>query len=376
MKFMHIADLHIGKQFKNMSLLDDQRYILDQIAQLAVQEQVDAVLIAGDIYQKSSPQAEAMTLFNDFITCLCDDGIRAFIISGNHDSEQRIAYFSGLLRKAGVYVNECFNGTIQEIKLSDVHGRINIHLLPFIKPANVRMFYPGERIENYQRAVELALQNSPIDTNERNILLCHQFITNAETCESEERLIGGQENVAASIFDAYDYVALGHIHKPQRCQRETMRYAGSPLKYSLSEAAHQKSVCIVDCGEKGSVSVKKCPLHPLREMRRVEGMYDDIMAMQYSEDYVAVVLHDDCIPLDAHTDISKTVFPNMFSFGMENSKTIENVDLDADDRIDEKSPLELFADFYSFQNGGLKPTEEHMQIFERAMNAAMEGDIE
>lgn len=374
MKLMHISDLHIGKTFKNLSLLEDQRFILDQIVQIAQNEHVDGVLIAGDVYQKSSPQAEAMTLFDDFINRLCAGGIRVFMISGNHDSEQRIAYFSRLIRRAGVYANECFDGTIQKVELTDIYGKINIHLLPFIKPANVRAFYPDEKIASYQDAVALALKNSPIDLRERNILLCHQFITGAETSESEEKTIGGLDNIDASLFDEYDYVALGHIHKPQRLRRDTLRYAGSPLKYSLSEAEHRKSVCIVDIREKDDVTVKTCPLTPLHEVRRVAGLFDDVMAMPYSEDYVAVTLHDETIPRDAQVDIRNTVFPNMISFGVENSKMKETRDVIATETIENKTPMDLFADFFRLQNNDVDPTEKHMDIFEKALKAAMEGD--
>lgn len=374
MKFLHTADLHIGKQFRNLSLTEDQSFILDQIAEIAQRERVDGVLIAGDVYQRSSPQAEAMTMFSDFINRLCDNGIRVFLISGNHDSEQRIAYFSKLIRRAGVYANECFDGAIQKVTLEDLYGKIHIHLLPFIKPVNVRAFYPGERISSYQDAVALALQNSPVNPRERNILLCHQFITGAETSESEEKTIGGLDNIDASLFDAYDYVALGHIHKPQRLMRDTLRYAGSPLKYSLSEANHRKSVCIVDVREKGDVTVKNCPLTPLHEVRRVEGLYDDVMSMCYSEDYVAVTLHDETIPLDAQMDIRNTVFPRMIGFAVENSKMKETSDVLATETIENKTPMELFVDFFRLQNNGEAPTDEHMEIFEKALEALKGGD--
>ena len=222
MKLMHISDLHIGKTFKNLSLLEDQRFILEQIVQIAQDERVDGVLIAGDVYQKSSPQAEAMGLFDDFVNRLCESGIHVFMISGNHDSEQRIAYFSRLIRRAGVYANECFDGTIQKVELTDIYGKINIHLLPFIKPANVRGFYPGEKIASYQDAVALALENSPIDSRERNILLCHQFITGAETSESEEKTIGGLDSFGRSV------VAENICLKAARSSLAALRSTGAP----------------------------------------------------------------------------------------------------------------------------------------------------
>lgn len=216
MRFIHIADLHIGKQLNDISLLEDQKYILDQIAQHAEAEKADAVLIAGDVYQRSSPQAEAMALFDAFITRLTDAGKKVFIISGNHDSALRISYFSSLLKQAGVYVSEQFEGTLQSISLKDADGEIAIHLLPFLRPSAVKRWLPEEKIITYQDAVEAVLRNSPIDKNKRNILLCHQFITGCETSESEEKTVGGLDQINASAFGGFDYVALGHIHKPDR----------------------------------------------------------------------------------------------------------------------------------------------------------------
>ena len=244
MKFLHTADLHIGKQLNDVSFLEDQRHILGQIASLAEQERVDAVLVAGDVYQKSSPPAEAMTLFNDFVTRLVRAGIRLFAISGNHDSDQRISYFSELIRASGVYVSERFEGSVQTIPMEDEYGPINICMLPFLRPAQVRRFHPDDKIASYQDAMRAVLMHSPVDARERNILLCHQFITGAERSDSEEASVGGLDNIDAELFDDYDYVALGHIHRPQQLLRSTLRYAGSPLKYSFSEVDHRKSVAL------------------------------------------------------------------------------------------------------------------------------------
>ena len=373
MRFLHIADLHIGKQLNDVSFLEDQRYILEQIIQMAERERVDAVLIAGDVYQKSSPQAEAMTLFNDFLTRLVGAGMKVFVISGNHDSDQRIAYFSALIRGAGVYVSERFEGTLQKASFDDEYGRINICLMPFLKPAHVRRFFPGEKITGYQDAVRLVLENSPVNTGERNILLCHQFITGAERSDSEDVTVGGLDNIDASLFDDFDYVALGHIHKPQRILRDTLRYAGSPLKYSFSEVDHKKSAALVDVQEKGDVHVKLLPLYPLRDMRKVEGLIAEILDMPYSEDYVAVTVHDEIVPPDAKLEITASVFPNMMKFTVENSKTKYSSDVLANDRVERKSVAELFCDFYRMQHNDVLPTEEQLKIFENVCRE-LEGD--
>ena len=374
MRFLNIADLHIGKQLNDVSFLEDQRYILEQIIQMAERERVDAVLIAGDVYQKSSPQAEAMTLFNDFLTRLVGAGMKVFVISGNHDSDQRIAYFSALIRGAGVYVSERFEGTLQKASFDDEYGRINICLMPFLKPAHVRRFFPGEKITGYQDAVRLVLENSPVNTGERNILLCHQFITGAERSDSEDVTVGGLDNIDASLFDDFDYVALGHIHKPQRILRDTLRYAGSPLKYSFSEVDHKKSAALVDVQEKGDVHVKLLPLYPLRDMRKVEGLIAEILDMPYSEDYVAVTVHDEIVPPDAKLEITASVFPNMMKFTVENSKTKYSSDVLANDRVERKSVAELFCDFYRMQHNDVLPTEEQLKIFENVCRELEEDE--
>ena len=361
MRFIHIADLHIGKQLNDISLLEDQKYILDQIAQQADAEKADAVLIAGDVYQRSSPQAEAMALFDAFITRLTDAGKKVFIISGNHDSALRISYFSSLLKQAGVYVSEQFEGTLQSISLKDADGEIVIHLLPFLRPSAVKRWLPEEKIITYQDAVEAVLRNSPIDKNKRNILLCHQFITGCETSESEEKTVGGLDQINASVFDGFDYVALGHIHKPQHILRDTLRYAGSPLCYSFSETGHKKCVTLADVQEKGRVTVKKLPLYPLHEMRTVEGMLSELLRMDYSEDYVWVTVHDEIVPPDARVSLG-TVFPNMMKFSVVNSKTKYDMDVLARESMENKTVEELFCDFYRLQNNDQMPGEMHLKV--------------
>lgn len=373
MKFLHIADLHLGKRLNGVSFLEDQISLLNQISALAEAEHADAVVIAGDVYQKASPQSEAMAAFDAFVTRLAPAGIRVLVISGNHDSAQRISYFSALVRNAGVYVSEEFTGTVQTVALSDAFGEVRFGLLPFLKPIQARRFYPDEKIETYEDAVRAVLRHSPVDPAARNVLVCHQFVTGAETCDSEETAVGGLDCVDASAFDDYDYVALGHIHGPQRLKRDTLRYAGSLMKYSFSEVNHRKSVTVVEMLEKGDVRLHTVPLTALHDMRTVEGMLSDIMAMPYSEDYVWVTIHDELPPPDARVTIS-TVFPNMLKFSVVNSKTKMDIDVLAREQMESKSVPELFSDFYRLQNNDVAPSERHIEML-TAILKELEGEV-
>ena len=349
MRFLHIADLHLGKQMNDLSLLPDQEYILEQIVSIAQNEQADAVLIAGDVYQRSSPQAEAMALFDSFVSRLVSLGKRVFVISGNHDSALRVSYFASLIKSSGVYVTEAFDGTLQSVRK-----------------------LPEEKITTYQDAVEAVLRQTPVDPKKRNILLCHQFITGCETSDSEERAVGGLDNIDASVFDAFDYVALGHIHKPQRVLRDTLRYAGSPLKYSFSEANHNKSVTIVDVLEKGDIAVRTEPLYPLHDVRMIEGMLDDLMNMPYSEDYLWVTVHDELPPPDARVTLSVN-FPNMMKYSIVNSKTKQDIDVLATQSMENKSITELFSDFYRLQNNDQAPSEAHQKVLDKVLKELEES---
>ncbi len=363
MKFLHTADLHIGKRLRDVSFLEDQIVILENIANIAVEEKVDAVLISGDVYQTSAPSAEAMALFNTFISSLVEKDIKVFIISGNHDSDTRISYFSSLIRKAGVYATEEFDGSLQQITLSDEYGDIVISLLPFIKPLSVRKCFPDIEIESHNDAVKFVMDHSEINSSVRNVLVAHQFITGASATGDEECSVGGLDNVDASLFSSFDYVALGHIHGPQKIGRDVIRYSGSPLKYSFSEVNHKKSVTIIDMKEKGSVEYKLVDLVPLRDMREVKGTFDEVMMMPFSEDYVRVTITDEVVPVDAPLRISN-VFPNLMQFLVENSKTTEDIEFKLSEDVN-KSLTELFKDFYTQQNGGVEPTMAHIEIIEK-----------
>lgn len=366
MRILHTSDLHIGKRLNDVSLIDDQKYVLEQITDIAESKECDAVIIAGDVYDKSNPSAEAMTLFNDFLMSLCERKIPVYIISGNHDSQERVAYFSGFARNMGVYISEGCKESPEVYTLEDEYGKVNIYLLPFIKPIDARRVLPDRKIETYEDAVREILENAEINESERNIMVCHQFVTGASLCESEELAIGGLDNISAELFEKFDYVAMGHIHGPQKIKRETLRYSGSPLKYSFSEANHKKSVSIVDLKEKGEITVTTAPLELLHDVREVKGSLVQLMDMPYSEDYVRVTVTDENIVPDARISLL-TVFPNMMKFAVENSKTAgqaEEIELSS---VEDRSPAELFCDFYKFVNNNEPPTQEHIALFNEAM---------
>lgn len=372
MKFIHTADLHLGKKMNDVNLLEDQVFALNQIVQCAEDEKTDAVFIAGDIYQQSSPGPEAMTVFSDFVSALVKKGISVFAISGNHDSDRRVSYFSSLVRPSGVYISEKFEGRLQQYTLKDEYGEVIISLLPFIRPVNVKKCYPDDKIDSFQDAVSAVIGHSGTDFSKRNILLCHQFITGAQSSDSEEKNLGGLDNVDASVFDGFDYVALGHIHRPQKMTRDTVRYSGSLLKYSLSEASQKKSISIVTIGRKGDVDVREKELDVLHNVREVRGTVDEIMHMPYSEDYVRVTVTDETVAPDAKVSVT-TVFPNMMKFAVENSKTGIDADVFSKDNTDKKSITDMFIDFFRLQNNDVAPDEDYLEVFNEVLNG-LEAD--
>ena len=362
MKFLHISDLHIGKRVNEFSMTEDQKYILNQILQIAQREQVDAVLIAGDIYDKPMPSAEAVQMFDWFLTGLADLGKKVLAVSGNHDSPERIAFGGELMRGRGVYVSPVYRGEALEIALQDSYGEIRVHLLPFVKPATVRHTLEerpedegGVRLpESYQEAVEIAIERMKIDGKTRNILVAHQFVTGAGRCDSEEVAVGGLDNVDARVFNAFDYVALGHIHSPQSVGRETVRYCGTPLKYSFSEAEQEKSVTIVELREKGQLTVSTVPLVPLHDMRKIRGSYLEVMSKSFyqdrdREDYVQITLTDEEDIPDGMQRL-RTVYPNLMRLVYDNSRTREDRNVEAVGQVEERSEMELFGEFYEMQN--------------------------
>lgn len=354
MKLMHLSDLHLGKRVYEFSMYEDQKYILRQILDIADKEQVQAVMICGDIYDKQIPPAESVQLFDDFLTKLSERKLSVFIISGNHDSAERLSFGARLMEQSGVCFSETFSGKIQTYELQDENGSLNLYLLPFLKPTIVRQAFPEAEIASYQDAVAYALQQIEPDQSQRNILLAHQFVTGAHRSESEEILVGGLDNIDASVFAAYDYVALGHIHTPQKVGRETIRYCGTPLKYSFSEAAKDKSVTIVELAEKGKVQIQEHILKPLHDLREIRGTYEELTARKnYAdtdvEDYLHITLTDEEDIMDV-MDKLHTIYPNIMKLDYDNLRTRNSNHISGADPLQEKSPAELFEAFYQLQN--------------------------
>ena len=365
MKLIHLSDLHIGKRVNEVSMLEDQEHVLLQILQIIDVEKADAVLIAGDVYDKSVPSAEAVTLFDDFLCRLAKRNIPTLIISGNHDSPERLAFGNRLMESAGIYLSPVYNGSITPLTLSDRYGTVNFWLLPFIKPAHVKRFYPDAGIESYTDAVRVAIEKMGIDTAQRNVLLTHQFVTGAATCESEEISVGGSDNVDAAVFEGFDYVALGHIHGPQNIGSNRVRYCGTPLKYSFSEANHYKSVTVVELGDKGEVELHTVPLTPLHDMRVIRGSFAEVTDRAFyrdtaTDDYLQVILTDE---EDIPEAIGKlrVVYPNIMKLTYDNTRTRTNQLIDGAEDVEQKSPLQLFAELYEQQNN--HPMSEEQSRF-------------
>ncbi len=354
MKFIHLSDLHLGKRVNEFSMIEDQKYILLQTINIIDDEKPDAVIIAGDIYDKSIPSEEAMLLFDDFLLRLSKRNISVFVISGNHDSSVRLSDHSKLIENQGIYLSPVYDGTLKPVSMEDEYGEINVYILPFIKPVVVKQYFGDEEINSYTDAVRVAIKHMNVDCNKRNVLVAHQFVLGATTCESEEHIVGGLDSVSSDVFDCFDYVALGHIHGKQYIGRETVRYCGTLLKYSFSEKNHVKSVTVVDIKEKGNIDIREVMLTPKRDLREIKGSYEDITNRKNYEgtnvdDYVHIVLTDEEDVIDAIGKL-RTIYPNIMKLSYDNKRTRENNVLTEAGAIEEKSPLELFEEFYTMQN--------------------------
>lgn len=386
MKVLHVSDLHIGKRVNGMSMLDDQRYILRQILDIAEKHQVSVLLIAGDVYDKASPSAEAVTVFDAFLTDAVAAGLRVLAIPGNHDSAERIAYAQGLLEKQGVCLPPVYAGEVERVELEDEHGPVEFWLLPFLKPGDVRRFFPDEEIgDDYSAALRAVLGACAIDQGKRNVVLSHQLVTAYGTAPDradDEIKLGGMDNVDVSVYDAFDYVALGHVHRPQRVGRDIVRYSGSPLKYSFSEARYGKSVTLIELGEKKPgddvgecVSFELIPLVPLHDVREVRGTLADVLAMgtahDASQDYLHITLSDEHPQLDAMAKIHE-VFPNAMILDYDNVTVLidrpQTQQLTAD--LDSMDTLDLFSAFYESQVGN--PLDDEQRDFACKLIAKVE----
>ena len=378
MKLLHIADLHVGKRVNGFNLIHDQKYILDQILGMTGEKKPDAVLIAGDVYDKSQPSAEAVELLDDFLTELTGLGQPVFMISGNHDSPERLGFGSRIMKKNGLHIAGGFEGILQKEVLADEHGPVNIYLLPFVKPALVKPFV-AEPLESYDEAVRAIISTADIDEKERNIILAHQFVVNGsqvpERSDSESLSVGGLDSVDASAFAVVDYVALGHLHRPQKIGGDNIRYAGSPLKYSFSEARHQKSAAFIELGAKGEMTIDLLPLVPVHDLREIKGPIAELLRTGQQEpegadDYIRATLTDEEVIYDAIGQL-RLVYRNLMILDFENSRTAPAAyaEMAAISGTGELDPLDLFAEFYQLQNNDeLKPEQIDvmLDVFDRA----------
>ena len=369
MKCIHLSDLHLGKRVNGFSMLDDQRDILEKILSIVDSERPQAVLIAGDVYDKPVPPAEAVELFDDFLVRLSRMEAEVFVISGNHDSPERIAFGGRLMEARGVHMSPVYDGTVTPVVLEDTWGQTAFYMLPFVKPAHVRRAFPEETIESYTDAIRTAVTHMAPDPARRNVLVTHQFVTGAERCESEELSVGGADNVDASVFAPFDYVALGHLHGPQRVGSDTIRYCGTPLKYSFSEKDHIKSVTVVELEEKGTVHVRTLPLTPLHDLRQIRGSYEELTLRENYlgtavEDYLHVVLTDE-EDVPGAIGRLRSVYPNIMKLDYDNLRTRSAGVSLAQEPTSHKSEEDWFAALYEAQNG--QPMGEKQAAFCEAL---------
>lgn len=370
MKLIHLSDLHLGKRVNEFSMLEDQQYILEEILRIIDSEKPDGVLIAGDVYDKTVPSAEAVTLLDEFLVQLSKRDTQTFLISGNHDSAERLAFGGRLMEQSGIHIARVYNGVLAPLTLRDEYGPVDLYLLPFLRPVQVRRFFPESEIATYTEAMAAVLGAADIDKTHRNVLVTHQFVTGAQTCDSEELSVGGTDNVDVSVFDNFDYVALGHIHGPQKIGRETVRYCGAPLKYSFSEVGHKKSVTVVELAEKGSVAIRTVPLVPKRDMSELRGAYNELMLREnyegkpFRNDYLRITLTDEEDIPNAVNNL-RTVYPYIMRLDYDNRRTRTESHVDGAEQVERKRPLTLFEEFYESQNG--QPMSEEQRSFAKQL---------
>ena len=378
MKFLHLSDLHIGKRLDSASFLDDQEWILKKILQLIDDVQPQAVLIAGDVYDKSTPSGEAVTLFDDFLCRIAERKVPTLIISGNHDSAERLAFGNRLMAPAGIHLSPVYNGQVRPIVLTDDHGPVSFWLLPFVRPANVRRFYPDAEIASYTDAVRVAIENMDLDPTARNVLITHQFIATASPSGTEDVSVGGTDNVDPSVFDPFDYVALGHIHRAQNIGSNRIRYCGTPLKYSFAEANHEKSVTLVYLEEKGQLRLEAIPLSPRLDLREIRGTFQELTSPEYynatnREDYLHVILTDE---EDIHEAMGRlrVIYPNILHMSYDNTRTRQNNVVGSAIAVQDKTPLELFEEHY-FKLNNQSMSEEQREFVQKLITDIQEDSV-
>jgi len=366
MKFLHIADLHLGKRVCEYSMLDEQRAVLEALVDMAVANDVRAVLIAGDVYDRPQPPVEATALLSLFLERLHDAGVAVLMIAGNHDSGERLAFASGLLRSSRVFVaGECQGRP--ETVLFEEHGqKIAVHLLPHFRPVALYPYLDGARPASSEEALSLLVKQIDFGAADRHLLLAHLFVDGSATCESESPVIGTVDAVSVGALSRFDYVALGHLHRPQRLGENAV-YAGSPLCYSFSEVGTAKSAVLLDVTREG-VSSTRLPLVPLHEMREVRGTMAELMAGEYSEDYIKATVTDEDVAPDARITL-RTVYPNLMRFAVENATTAFELEVSPANGIENRDPLSLFAEFFEAQNG-TPPSEAHLSLMREILQDA------
>lgn len=370
MKLIHISDLHLGKRVHEFSMVEDQKYILKQILQIAEDQKADGLLVAGDVYDKSVPTAEAVDLLDAFLTEAAEQKLPVILISGNHDSAQRLAFGGKLFHSNQIHISPIYGGSISPVTLEDEYGEVRVYPVPFLKPAEVRRFFPDKETGSYEQAFSVVMESLQIDTGVRNILLAHQFFAGAQQSESEEISVGGLDVISSAVLPDFDYVALGHIHRPQRIGKETVRYCGTPLKYSFSEAQDQKSVTVVELKEKGQVELGTVLLKPLHDMREVRGSYAQVTLLENykdtdTSDYMHITLTDEEDIPDVIGKL-RVIYPNLMKLDYDNRRTAENRIIENLSGSEKKSPLELFGELYELQNNQ-EMTGEQKEYLQKMM---------
>ena len=355
MKLLHLGDLHLGKSLGEFDLIEDQKYILNQILDLIVQESVDAVLIAGDVYDKSIPSEAATRLLDTFLSQLAAKNVKTFMISGNHDSDDRLNYGSKLFVSNQIYISAVYDGHLNQYVINDGETEVHVYLLPFVKASQVKHYFPEAEIATYEDAVRVIIDTADINKEKCNVLVAHQFVAG----KGEDPALGGSEGagtqsvglvekIGYNCFDKFDYVALGHIHSPQRVGRDEVRYSGSPLKYSLSEVNNEKSVPVITISGKKDISIDLFPLKPMRNMRHIKGKMEDLLNkanVKSPEDLIYATLTDEDIINDA-MGIFQQTYPNTVKIDYDNSHTREIEQVDISKIAHNKSFSELISDFY------------------------------
>lgn len=376
MRLLHLADLHLGKVIYGYSMIEDQRYILQQVLETAAHERVDAVLMAGDIYDRSVASEEAVHLFDWFLVELAALSVAVLIIGGNHDSGERLNYGRRLFADSRIHIAGTYAPDLGKVTLEDAFGPVHFYLLPFVQRATLRRAWPEDGIDSLTAAMATAVGHGAVDFSARNVLLTHQFVAHGEARPE----VGGSEVMAASVgtieaigsevFDGFDYVAMGHIHRPQWIGRETLRYAGSPLKYSLREAQDKKSVPLVTLGEKGAVQVELLPLSPLRDLRHVAGALEKLReTAQGTEDYMHVTLTDEVPVLDAMA-LVKQIYPHTMKVDFESAR-LRARRTAAPAVAEGKNFAELVKDFYAAGDEAPPSDEEWSVLLDAARDAGV-----